>query len=170
MRCVDNGCTESKNDLKLHRGQFPFHSFHNCRDREFAEDEMWMQLSYILIVLVLVLAKYLNMHVVQFFADRGRSGMYEKQNQEDHFRSLFLRNGGAALLPQGYREKALGRVLDLGSGEPRTMVVKKTPKRVHNSDPNAMFTRPELLMLEESAKGPRSIPHLMFTPSNKQGR
>jgi hypothetical protein len=106
----------------------------------------------------------------QVVADRGRSGMYEKQNQEDHFRSLFLRNGGAALLPQGYREKALGRVLDLGSGEPRTMVVKKTPKRVHNSDPNAMFTRPELLMLEESAKGPRSIPHLMFTPSNKQGR
>lgn len=89
--------------------------------------------------------------------------MYEKQNQQDHFRSLFLRSGAAALLPQGYREKAPS------SGEPRTMVVKKTPKRVHNSDPNAVFTRPELLMLEESAKVPRSVSHLMFTPSNKQG-
>lgn len=93
-----------------------------------------------------------------------RSGTYEKQNQQDHFRSLFLRSGGAALLPQGYREKALS------SGEPRTMVVKKTPKRVHNSDPNAVFMRPELLMLEESAKGSRSMSHLMLTPSNKQGK
>ncbi|KAG0565228.1 hypothetical protein KC19_8G175000 [Ceratodon purpureus] len=99
--------------------------------------------------------------------DRKRSGMYES-NQED-FRSLFWGNGGAALLPQSYREKAFGRVLDVGSGEPKTMVVKKTPKRVHNSDPSAMFTRSELLMLEDSMRSPGSVPGVMFSPLKKQG-
>ena len=94
--------------------------------------------------------------------------MYES-NQED-FRSLFWGNGGAALLPQSYREKAFGRVLDVGSGEPKTMVVKKTPKRVHNSDPSAMFTRSELLMLEDSMRSPGSVPGVMFSPLKKQGR
>jgi len=142
---------------------FHLRSIHKGGEWDLTEVGMWMQLSFIVTDVVVVLAWYLKIHIGHVVADRGRSGMYEKQKQQEHFRNLFLRNGGAALLP-------LGRAVDLGSGEPRTMVVKKTPKRVHNSDPNAMSTRPELLMLEESAKGPRSIPHVMFTPSNKQGR
>jgi hypothetical protein len=106
--------------------------------------------------------------LLEVVADRRRSGTHESK-QED-FRSLFWGNGGAAVLPQSFREKAFGKVLELGSGEPKTMVVKKTPKRVHNSDPSAMFSRSELLMFEDSMRSPGSVPRVMLTSSNKQGR
>ena len=71
------------------------------------------------------------------------------------------------MLPQNFRERAFEKVLELGSGEPKTMVVKKTPKRVHNSNPSAMFSRSELLMFEDSMRSPGSVPRVMFSPSNK---
>ena len=74
------------------------------------------------------------------------------------------------MFPQSYREKVVGKILEVGIGEPKTMVLKKTPKRVHNSDPSAMFTRSELLMFEDSMRSPGSVSHAMFTSSNKQGR
>ena len=58
----------------------------------------------------------------------------------------------------------------MGNGEPKTMVVKKTPKRVHNSDPSAMFTKSELLMFKDSLRSPGSVPRAIFAPSNKRGR
>ncbi|KAG0565240.1 hypothetical protein KC19_8G175300 [Ceratodon purpureus] len=98
---------------------------------------------------------------------RRRNGMFE--NKQEDFRSLFWGNGGADLVPQSYRDKAFGRVLEAGSGEPKTVVVKKTPKRVHNSDPSAMFTRSELLMFEDSMRSSGSIPGRIFSPPVKQG-
>ena len=69
-----------------------------------------------------------------------------------------------------YREKAFGNVLEVGSGEPKSMVVKTTSERVHSSDPSATFMRAELLMFEDSMWSPGLVPRGMFTPSNKQGR
>jgi hypothetical protein len=99
--------------------------------------------------------------LLEVVADRRRSGTHE--NKQEDFRSLFWGNGGAAMLPQNYRERAFETVLELCSGEPKTMV-KKTPKRVHNSNPSAMFSRSELLMFEDSMRSPGSVP---LSPSNK---
>lgn len=67
-------------------------------------------------------------------------------------------------------EKGFAKVSNGPIAEQKTVVVKKTPKRVHNSDPSAMFTGSEVLILDDCLRSPRSIPHHILMPVNKPGR
>ncbi|XP_024356734.1 uncharacterized protein [Physcomitrium patens] len=66
-------------------------------------------------------------------------------------------------------EKGFAKVSNGPIAEQKTVVVKKTPKRVHNSDPSAMFTGSEVLILDDCLRSPRSIPHHILMPVNKPG-
>lgn len=70
-------------------------------------------------------------------------------------------------------DKVLAKILEMPMSEPKTMVVKKTPKRVHNSNPNLLPMRSEMSMLDSleisNGKSPQTAPHFLFTPSSTPG-
>lgn len=70
-------------------------------------------------------------------------------------------------------DKVLAKILEMPMSESKTVVVKKTPKRVHNSNPNLLPMRTEMSMLDSleiaNERSPQATPHFLFTPSSSPG-
>lgn len=106
--------------------------------------------------------------------DNERNGNFLADNEDSG--SSHPLNGSAKIPPECSKEKVLDKVLakilDLPAPEPKTMVVKKTPKRVHNSNPSFLLSRTEASVLENVDAGQVKspvLPHMMFTPSSAPG-